>query len=410
VWADEVAKWLPGKTAQIVDGKKPAIREQQIAADTDFIIINWEKLWREPALMKQKWGAVIADEAHRAKNRKAKQTKALWQLKAPVQLALTGTPVMNSPDELWPLLKWLRPEQYRSFWEFHYLYVDEYPAYRGTIVTGVKNVEQLRFELSDKIVRRRKSDVLKDLPPKQIVRVPVELTPAQKRLYDVAESELLLDIAEALTRPTEGEPAGAHENRRIAIQQAIENNDIQALTYLIPNGAAKTTRLRQIVSTPALIGGPEDSGKLTAAEEIIRDHPGEPMVVFCWFAETARILAKRLEKGKPALRVGTIAGSDDPDPVKDAFQAGDLDVVVCTIAKGGVGLTLTAASTAIFLERDWVPAINSQAEDRLHRIGQENAVTILILEARGTVDVGKIAPANRLKAMIASQVLGDEIE
>jgi SWI/SNF-related matrix-associated actin-dependent regulator 1 of chromatin subfamily A len=144
-----------------------------------------------------------------------------------------------------------------------------------------------------------------------------------------------------------------------------------------------------------------------AAEEIIRDNPGKPFVVFTWFVDTARNMAETLEKGKPAQKVGTIAGNDNPDPVKDAFQNGDLDHVIATIAKGGVGLTLTRADTAIFVDEDWVPAMNEQAEDRLHRIGQKRPVTILVLRCPGTVDDGKVAKANDFKRLVTAAVLGE---
>jgi SNF2 family DNA or RNA helicase len=395
-WADEIDHWLSpaGDAVTIIDGKTPAKRRQQLDAGSRFVIVNWEKIRLMPELAKVKWLAVIADEAHRAKNRKAKQTKALWKLRAPVQLALTGTPIMSSPDELWSILRWLRPKEYTGFWPFHYSYVDEYPGAYKPIVVGVKNADQLRFELADKLVRRTKKDVLPDLPDKVIQRVPVPLHPAQRKLYREAEKALFLDIAKALE-------AGE------ADAESLEGASPERLQYLIPNGAARVTRLRQIVSTPALLGGEDVSAKFDAAVEIVRDNPGKPFVIFTWFADSARILAERLRKGKPSLRVDTIAGDDDADPVKDAFQAGDLDVVVATIAKGGTGLTLTAADTAIFIERDWTPAMNVQAEDRLHRIGQENRVTILVLESPDTIDTGKIAPANKMKELIASQVLGE---
>jgi non-specific serine/threonine protein kinase len=106
------------------------------------------------------------------------------------------------------------------------------------------------------------------------------------------------------------------------------------------------------------------------------------------------------------LRVGTIAGTDAADPVKDAFQAGDLDHVVCTIAKGGTGLTLTRSSNPLFVEEDWVPAINDQATDRTHRIGQTEPVTPRILRCPNTVDTKKIVPKLDFKRRVGEAVLG----
>jgi hypothetical protein len=120
-------------------------------------------------------------------------------------------------------------------------------------------------------------------------------------------------------------------------------------------------------------------------------------------------LRKHLRKGKPALRVDTIAGTDsDTDDVMRRFQEGELDHVVATISKGGTGLTLTRSSHPTLVEEDWVPANNDQAIDRTHRIGQKSIVTPRALRVPNTIDDGKIAPANALKSRIASQVLGSE--
>lgn len=387
-WHEEIRQWLDSDSV-IIDGKNPGARAAQVREDAEYYIVNWEKLRLMPELASAKdYSAIIADEAHRAKNRKAQQTKALWKLKAPIQLALTGTPIMNSPDELWALLRWLRPEQYTGFWPFHYSYVDEYSTRYGTVMTGVKNADQLRFELADKLVRRTKRDVLKDLPPKTVQVIPVELDAPTRKLYQEVETALLLDVAKWL------------ETQEEYTLEDLEGMPLDRLTGLVTHAAARITKLRQITS----------AYKVRIAEEIIRDNPGKPFVTFTWFVNSAHELTDRLSKGKPKLSVGRIAGDDDPDPVKDAFQNGELDQIVATISKGGTGLTLTRADTAIFVDEDWVPAINAQAEDRLHRIGQKEAVTILRLRATDTIDTKNVAPANRLKELIASQVLGDPNE
>ena len=407
-WVREIELWLgEAVPVTVLDGKNPAARRKQLAEAAAkpgaWIIVNWEKLRLLPELEKIAWLAVIGDEAHRAKNRKAKQTKALWKLKAPIQLALTGTPIMNSPDELWPVLRWLRPEQYTSYWRFFYEYVDSYEvdfgSRRSRIVTGVRNADALRFELSDKLIRRTKDNVL-DLPAKTRQIVPVELRPAQRRLYAEAEKEALLAVEQAF------EQADTDEQRD-AIRAALESGNPKTLELLIDGGAARVTRLRQIASSPALLGGEDESGKYDAVQEIIADAPHKPFVVFCWFKGAAELIAGRLRKD--GRRAEPFTGDTHPDErerLVRRFQDGELDVLVCTLATAGVGLTLTAADTCIFVERDWTPAINQQAEDRLHRIGQENHVTVIVLEAPGTIDTGKIAPKNRLKEAIVGAVIG----
>lgn len=192
-WKREIETWAD-EPAVIIDGKNPAARLKQLekGKEAGWVIVNWEKLRIMPQLAEVEWGAVIADEAHRAKNRKAKQTKALWKLRAPIQLALTGTPIQNSPDELWSLLKWLYPKDYTSYWRFFNDYVDYYEGHFGRIITGVKNADELRFELSDKLVRRDKSVL--GLPPITWDYVPIELTPKQRKLYTEAEKEIWIKI------------------------------------------------------------------------------------------------------------------------------------------------------------------------------------------------------------------------
>jgi len=400
-WAREVEQWtnLP---AFVIDGKTAEKRRHQLDNYSQepgaHIIINWEKLRAkrvagrvemvEPLLTSIPWMAIIADEAHRAKNRKSQQTLGLWQLKdAPMKLALTGTPIMNSPDEIWALLAWLRPEQYGRgggrlpYWTFYDQYVDYYEGPFGRVITGARNPDALRFEMSDKLIRRTKGSVL-DLPPKTRRYIELDMPAKQRKLYAEAEKQMWIEIAK--------------EQGPEALDKSIID---------LPNGAARCTRLRQIASSPALLGGDDTSVKLDTAVELIED-AGRPVVVFSEFKGTCDLLTERLAKRK--ISSAMVTGDVKPEARTEAvaqFQDGEIDVIICTLDAGGVGITLTAADTVIFLERDWTPAINEQAEDRLHRIGQDRNVTVIILQARDSVDTDRVAPANELKSAIVSSVI-----
>ena len=389
-WAREIKQWT-GEEAIIIDGANPAKRKAQLERAVKFskwAVINWEKLRIMPELQKVKWRAVIADEAHRAKNRKAKQTKALWKITAPIQLALTGTPIQNSPDELWSLLKWLYPKTYTSYWRFFNDYVDYYEGHFGRIITGVRNPDLLRFELADKLVRRTKDEVL-DLPEITWDYVPVQLTPEQRRLYSEAEREIWIKIEQDAA-------AGDTEAEKMLEDQL----------YFLQNGAARTTRLRQIASSPALLGGKDESGKLDAAVELIADAPPDKQfVVFTEFKPTVAALCERLEKR--GVSVDAFTGETPQskrDVIIDGFQNGESRVLCMTRDTGGEGIDLYAADTAIFIERHWNPSRNQQAESRLHRMGQENPVQIVVLIAEDTVDDGKVEPINRKKEAIVGTV------
>ena len=399
--------WVPQDTL-IINGKTKKKRAAQLAeaaAGGKWVIVNWEKLRILPELAAMDFDIVIADEAHRAKNRKSQQTAALWKIKAPIQYALTGTPIQNEPSELWPLLKWLFPRDYTSYWAFFDMYVESYEAHFGPrktkVVVGVRNAEKLRFELANKLIRRLKGD---RTPGKWRQYLPVEMDAKQQKMYTEAEEAMWLDI----------------------IKDA-ETGDTQALDLVnnpeklfLANGAARTTRLRQILSCPALLGSDADSAKLSAAVDIIRDaSQGKQFVVFTEFKGTTEALCARLTKAgiTSAALTGdtpTDRTARTPEDVRtrqelvDDFQEGLTQVLVMTRAAGGVGLTLTAASTCIFIERDWVPANNEQAEDRLNRIGQDSRVHVIILQTCDSLDDGTIQKTNRTKEMIVKSVVAQE--
>ena len=455
VWAREIKKWLgEDEPHYIIDGTTPKSRHNQLVTainDDAFAIVNYEQLrvqkatlevnhrngskskrsievlkqplFELPFLAKAEpsfddldartierartskhrtdWLAVIADEAHRAKNRRASQTKGLHRVRADLKLAQTGTPLMNTPDELWSILHWLFPDEYTSFWDFYETYVDYTEGYFGKVITGVRNPDALRFELRERLVRRTKDEVL-DLPEKTRVIVPVTLATKERKFYDEVASQVWVDLV------NEAKDAGND-----ALATALESGSLGNLIK-IPNGAARMVRLQQVLEHPSNIDAErvDTSGKMDACEEIILDNADQQHVVFLKFKQSVRIFAERLrEKG---LSVGTYTGDTPPavrTSLEDQFQAGDIDVMVGTLDAMREGITLTAASVCHFLTRAWVPGWNEQAEDRLHRNGQHDPVTIYIYEVEDSVDDGKVRPANLLKEAIVSTVLvKDEIK
>ena len=378
---------------QILDGQNVGKRMQQIEAEADFFITNWEKLRSDRKLLaRREFKAIIGSEAHRAKNRDAQQTKGFWKLRAPIQVAETGTPVMNSPAELWSLLRWLLPEQYAEnekgggYWPFHYSYVDDYATKHGRQMRGIKNADQLRFELADKLVRRTKKQVLPDLPDKLPPRfIAVDLTKEERGLYELAEEAFFVDIkafctAEATKRFNAG-TAATVEDEAAKIAAELEHLPLQRIAGMYKGFGAPIAKLRQITAM----------AKARAAVERVRDNESQPIVIFTWYVDPAKWIAEQ-------LGAGLIAGSGgDATEIAQAFQRGDHDHLVCTISKGGTGLDLYRASHAIMADRDWVPAINSQAIDRLHRQGQKSDVSHDVLYVPDTVDDGKVAAANRFK-------------
>lgn len=414
VWQREIDRWL-GEESIIASGGAPEQRRAAIQAAVDsngWLITNYENLrvqkeetktksggtktkWvmKEPMFADAGWGALVFDEIARLKNRKALQTRGAYKIQAPIMLGLTGTPIQNEPAELWSLLHLLWPQDHSSYWRFFEQYTDYVDGYFGKEIKGIRNPEALRFELKGRLFRRTKGQVL-DLPPKIRTVIPVTLGPKQLKIYKEAEKNLWLEIEGAIQ---EGDQAA----ERFAVEASAGRS-----VYMIPNGAARLVRLRQVLATPALLGGPDESAKLDAVVESIEDNLNQPHVVFSEFVETCHLLAARLEKKK--LIVATYTGETDSQrrtDLEDAFQRGEIDVMIGTIGAMKEGITLTASSVAHFIDRSFVPATNSQCEDRLHRIGAKNSVTILIYQANNSVDTGKIEPTNRLKESIIKTVL-----
>jgi SNF2 family DNA or RNA helicase len=395
----------------VVNGKTAKKREEQLAAVAStpgsWGLVNWEKLQKRVKLVgdskekgplqKIKWYAVIADEAHRAKNHDSQQGRALFLLRAPIQIAATGTPVMNNPGELYSLLRWLRPEQYTSYWAFYYNYTEFYKGYEGRdVVIGVKNADDLRFELSTIMVRRTKREIHPDIPePHEPIIYECAMTTEQAKLYAAAEKEFWLEIAQEAPE---------------VVQEALESPDpLEVLKLRIPNAATRTIRMRQIATSPAVLGGPDSSGKLNEMTATVTASGVEtPWVLFAWYQPSVELVAGRLREAGIDARYfhGESSGAEERAAMATAFQNEEFPAIVCSIGAGGVGIDLFRAQHVGFVEEDWVPGINQQAVDRLDRKGQLGHVQPHIWRSAETVDTGNIAPKLSTKKLITETILG----
>lgn len=360
-----------------------------------YFVCHWDALRLMPELTKVKWFHIIADEAHRAKNRKAQQTRALKRLPTTFKTGLSGTPGDDKPQDLWSVINWLWPKYYTSYWRFfkHYV-VSEFDERRGYHkVTGVKNVEGLHEEMAPWFARHLKAEVLKDLPPRYYSRIPVTLGQKQRRAYDQMQKEMIAWV--------EGKTDAELETPLIASQVVAQLTRLQqfALGYMEFNPELKGGQGGWQISEP--------SAKLDVVMDILADNEGEPIVVFSQFKSVLNILARRLEK--KGISYGMVTGDikkGDRALAVEQFQAGELQVFMGTIAAAGEGITLTRASTVVFLDRAWRHSQNRQAEDRLHRIGQQEAVQVIDLVAQNTVDLGRLQKIER-KASWVRQIIGD---
>jgi SNF2 family DNA or RNA helicase len=433
-WKRELERWLDSPNVVVVDAASPAKRTEQIKAGIEadaWIIVNWEQLrvkkvkvevkrrngsvsrkiervMKEPLFEQTEWLAVIADEVHRAKNKDAQQTQGLWRIQAPVMYGLSGTPLMNSPDELWSILRWLWPHEYHDrgagfspgalpYWTFYNEYVDFWEDhFKRKVVTGVKNPDALRWALRDKLIRRTAS--LLGLKGRKRFYYDVPLTPKQQKLYDEAEKAMWLLVQKE---------AAAGDKDAIEFMRKAEAGASPAQLYRIPNGAARMVRLLQIIENCALLGGDDESAIMDDFEEKFADSRPYPWVYFFKYKDSCELMAERL-RNKHGAEVGVYTGDTKPSDrtaMEDQFQRGELDAIVGTIDAMKEGITLTYGHLMAFGTRSFVPDINEQCEAREDRLGQQEQVRVYIPQAVNTVATSKVEPINRLKEGIVRTVL-----
>lgn len=378
-WADELDKFtgIPHMIlGQTVDPKNPermrplapVKREEQLKQFAAMegprvLITNYEQI--DKHLKTLNWmgfDIAIFDEAHYLKNHRAKRTKACHQLRANRYFMLTGTPMLNQVDELWGIMHLIDSVGYGSYFSFRNRYC-VFGGFQDKQIIGVKNEKELQERLNHVMIRRLKSEVL-DLPDVQKIVKKIDLSEGQRKLYDKVESELQIDIV-GLDDPSE-----------------IEN----ALTKLL--------RLKQICGTTLPFSGVDDSAKLDVAiedaMEIIGN--GHRLVVFTQFRDVQEAFCQRLDKAMPDAPIWELNGSIPQHERQGVVRAWSNDpkpgVIVCMLQIAGIGLNMTAARHAQFLDKLWVPGLNQQAIDRLHRIGASETQPVQILEyhMKGTVE------------------------
>jgi len=373
-WERETQMWMASPFTQVLNGAKPSC-----PIIGDIIIINYDILngWVE-ALREIKPQALILDECHYIKNNRALRTKAVKKLArgVPHVIALSGTPIVNRPIEAYNALKLVDPTCVPGFMDYARRYCGARHNGFGWDFTGATNTRELHERLTKTVmVRRKKADVLSQLPAKQRSVVPLEIQ--NRREYDRAEKNFINWV-----KDTKGDEAAAKAKMAEALAQ------VEALKQLTING------------------------KMNAAVTWIRDFldVDGKLVVFCAHKVTIDRLMQ--EFGEVAVKVdGSVSGQARQAAV-DAFQNDDrVRLFVGNMKAAGVGITLTAASSVAFLELGWTPGDHDQAEDRIHRIGQEaNSVNAYYLIAQGTIEDEIIQLIDRKRRVLDRVLDGQETD
>jgi SNF2 family DNA or RNA helicase len=224
------------------------------------------------------------------------------------------------------------------------------------------------------------------------------MKPEQKKLYDEATKAFWLDVAASFKDD---------EKARVTIAEALERDDLDTIMR-IANGGVRTLRLRQIATSPALVGGPDISGKFDEIERIVEAGGQErSWVWFCWFQQSATLLRDRFRA--MGLDAHSFSGEDPLETRQQLtadFQAGKFQIIVPTIGAGGVGIEFFRAADCGFAEEHWVPGLNDQAFGRVDRKGQTVRPQRHIVRTPDTVEVGRIAPTLGTKRLIVETLIG----
>lgn len=298
-------------------------------------------------------GITVIDEIHKCKDPNSQQGKGILKVNSKCKIAMTGTPLMNSPMDIYIILKWLGVENH-SFYSFKNRYC-MMGGYGGYEVLGYKNLDELQALLDSVMLRRKKEDVL-DLPEKVYINEYVEMSKEQQSIYKQVTQEVKDDID------------------RIAIS---------------PNPLAQLIRLRQATGYTGILSNDiKVSAKLDRMEELVEEavENGKKVVIFSNWTQITDEVKRRLRKYKSIVITGETKDSDKM-PLMDAFQTDDdIKIAIGTTGAMGTGFTLTAATVEIFLDEPWNKALKDQAEDRCHRIGQNSNITIYTLLCKNTID------------------------
>ncbi len=384
VWQSEAAKFTPSLTVLLSHGlaRKSGFEKMRVH---DIVLTTYALMSRDEAELKKiKWHILILDEAQNIKNPKTKAAAIVSMLDAKHRLCLTGTPMENHLGELWSLFNFLMPGflgDERGFRE----------RYRTPIEREGDSARRqfLARRIKPFLLRRTKSAVANDLPAKTEITQTVDISGAQADLYET--------VRVAMDKRVRDEIA-AH---------GIAKSHIIVLDALL--------KLRQICCDPRLVKSITDvkkkavpSAKLEMLLEMLDEllEEGRAILVFSQFASMLTLIEAELAKKKIAYVKLTGQTKDRKTPV-DAFQRGEVKVFLISLKAGGTGLTLTAADTVIHYDPWWNPAVENQATDRAHRIGQDKPVFVYKLVAKGTVEE-KIVALQAGKAALAAGILSGE--
>jgi len=356
-WAAEIRKFCPFLSYVIYEGPQKERRLLLENPNVNIVLASYSIISSDLVIFKEiGFEYIILDEAQHIKNVGALRTRAIKQLRARNRLCLSGTPIENNTSEIWSLFDFLMPGYLPPQARFRDMYADE---------SDRESREKVRMLLTPFLLRRRKDEVLIELPDKQIQTAYCSLTPVQEKLY--------LQILDQV------------KQKYFSADAAISNNYLHILAAL--------TRMRQICNHPSLVSddindNPEYSGKVELLQELIQDAigSGHKLLVFSQFVGMLQILKRMMKKFNIPSEYMDGSTVDRQKRIENFNNNTKIRVFLISLKTGGYGLNLTAADTVIITDPWWNPMGENQAIDRAHRIGQTKKVLVYKIITRGTIE------------------------
>jgi SNF2 family DNA or RNA helicase len=363
-WKKEIEKFTDMFDIHVYSGDKKAREKvwkeyRKSNAPHKVLIVSKDTLKRDSEISDMVYSVAIIDEAHFLRNYKTAQSKAIFNLTAKVKYALTGTPAVKHAVDVYGMLHFINPKKFPSYWQFaeRYFHIDE--DMWGKRIGNVKSYRkaELTSLMEEMSVQRKRTDVMKWLPAAQHQNLFVKMDAKQLKLYDQ-----MLDTFMATM------------------------DDVEVDT---PNVLTQLMRLRQLCLEPRLLGFDKVTGAKTTALLEYAENTQEPFIVMTTFSSYFKLIKPELEKlGK---RVGIIDGKVNQKQkfaTAEAFQSGEYDILLCNIIAAGTGFTLDRADTMVFLDKDFNPANNEQAQDRIVPTSEDryHSINIITLVVAGSID------------------------
>lgn len=382
-WKEEFHKFNPDYKTLVIDGipnqRKKLIKNIE---NYDAIITSYSLLQKDIELYeKTVFHYSILDEAQHIKNRSTRNAKSVKMLKSNYKLILSGTPIENSLDELWSLFDFLMPNFLNSYDRFLEKYV------RQKNDDQKKSLQYLKKKVAPFILRRMKSDVLDDLPPVSEIVYHSKLSKSQKELYNSYATSAKDELTKLVER------------------DGFDKVQIHVLATL--------TRLKQICCHPAIFAKEEkeagDSAKFEMLLELLETliNGGHKTVIFSQYTKMLKIMKNEFEAR--GIKYSYLDGSSkNRMGIVKEFNEGDNPIFLVSLKAGGTGLNLTGADTVIHYDMWWNPAVENQATDRVHRMGQKQNVSVYKLVTLNTIEEKIVAMQKKKMGVVKKIVSTDD--